>query len=130
VWCGDAWPYEEQVDAANRTLVVFKARTVYYTTVSFVLYFVPMVVVSLAYTAIVYKLWSRRPPGEDLMTVDGRSTQLRTNKKVRNVRMPWVNGGPEDGGKAAAYTLGLVKVKRYIIAKKLMFNCPACEGEL
>ena len=84
VWCGDSWPYDERIDAAtNGTIIVFGARTIYYTTVSFVLYFIPMIVVSLAYTAIVCKLWSSRPPGEVVQaTVNGQSTRLRNNKKV------------------------------------------------
>jgi hypothetical protein len=58
-------------------------RTLYYTLVTLVLYFVPVVVMSLAYAAIVGKLWSHRRPGEGRDFDMSAQLELSVKKKVR-----------------------------------------------
>lgn len=74
---------------ASATAGRLSYRTIYYTFVTLVLYFVPVLVMSLAYVVIVGKLWSHRRPGEgrdfDMsaqleLTVKKKVTQRRTTK--------------------------------------------------
>jgi len=57
-------------------------RTLYYTFVTLVLYFVPVVVMSLAYAVIVGKLWAHRRPGEGREFDMSAQLELSVKKKV------------------------------------------------
>ncbi|XP_064618293.1 substance-P receptor-like [Liolophura sinensis] len=79
-WCDDQWPVFTFVPpGGNSTVRSMPSRTIYYTFVSVVLYFIPITVMTIAYTVIIVKLWSARAPGEQLQT---DSTQERVRKRV------------------------------------------------
>ena len=81
VWCSDSWPYVELGDMGSNSTVVYSSlRTVYYTLVSLMLYFVPVLVMTIAYAVIIGKLWSHRTPGEGV-EVDA-AAQLTVKRKV------------------------------------------------
>ncbi|ELU17570.1 hypothetical protein CAPTEDRAFT_62906, partial [Capitella teleta] len=67
IWCDDAWPRDTHSTA----------RQLYYTFISLVLYFVPIAVMSIAYSVIICKLWSRLPPGEQLSATAHSQVQLK-----------------------------------------------------
>lgn len=84
VWCGESWPYVEIVDPlTNQTTTEFWSRTIYYILLSSILYWIPMVVLSLAYTAIVYKLWVHKTPGEEMVEAPVR---VKVKRKVGSKR--------------------------------------------
>ena len=84
LWCDDTWPMEPntiEVGSGDRIVVYArKARQLYYTLISLVLYFVPIAVMSAAYSVIICRLWSRLPPGEQLSS--HAHTQVRLKRKV------------------------------------------------
>ena len=63
-------------------------RTAYYTAISLVLYFIPTLVMSVAYMVIIYRLWSAQPPGERVEGVTEVSAQVKTKRKVRDTQPP------------------------------------------
>ena len=72
--CADVWPEVVTVDRATHP-----SRSFYYTFVSIVLYFFPIVIMSFAYCFIILKL-SQRPPGE---YVDSDAcVQIKVKRKV------------------------------------------------
>ena len=74
IWCADNWPLSTD---GNNTGVY---RRTYYTLISLVLFFIPIAIMSIAYLLIIYKLWSRMPPGE---VIDCEvSAQVRVKRKV------------------------------------------------
>ena len=80
IWCDDNWPVVVEQSFTNVTVAYHPSRTLYYTFVSLVLYFVPILVMSVVYSIIIYKLWSHLPPGEFKETE--ASAQVKTKKKV------------------------------------------------
>ncbi|XP_063445832.1 tachykinin-like peptides receptor 99D [Mytilus trossulus] len=78
-WCDDDWPVSIGSDN-NITTHSIPSRTAYYATVSVVLYFIPMIVMTLAYSRIIMKLWMSAIPVEKM---DKRvEAQARARKKV------------------------------------------------
>lgn len=78
-WCDDVWPTMTE-NIGNMTMSSMPSRTAYYVSVSVILYFFPMLIMTLAYSIIIIKLWSSTIPGEK---VDRRmEAQSRTRKKV------------------------------------------------
>lgn len=73
---------ESPDDAAAEAVVTLSYRTLYYTFVTLVLYFVPVVVMGLAYAVIVGKLWSHRRPGEGREFDMSAQLELSVKKKV------------------------------------------------
>lgn len=81
VWCDDAWPPEVITDAAGQVISVsHQSRALYYTLVTVVLFFIPIVVMTTAYTIIIWKLWVSRLPGEQLQS--GKIAQDKVKRKV------------------------------------------------
>ncbi len=80
--CSDEWPTVETMDPqTGLPHVSHPSRTFYYTFISIVLYFFPILVMSFAYCFIIMKL-SRRPPGE---YVDAEAcVQIKVKRKVRD----------------------------------------------
>jgi hypothetical protein len=75
------WPVLRSVDPVTGVLSIsHPSRKVYFTFISVVLYFVPIGVMSVAYSFIIFKLWSSRMPGERIES-EVRS-QTRTKQKV------------------------------------------------
>lgn len=79
MWCDDDWPYEINV-VGNMTRFTMPLRTAYFVSVSVVLYFVPMVVMSIAYGVIILKLKTTHIPGEIMDKRDEQ--QAKTKRKV------------------------------------------------
>ncbi|WAQ97678.1 NK3R-like protein [Mya arenaria] len=80
-WCDDSWPIEmKTVEGTNTTIEYMPARTVYFTFVSGVLYFFPILVMTLAYSVIILKLQSSTIPGERVDS--GYAAQQKTRRKV------------------------------------------------
>ncbi|XP_050391461.1 neuropeptide FF receptor 2 [Patella vulgata] len=80
-WCDDQWPVSHYVDPlTNMTLHTIPARKIYYTVVCVVLFFLPCVVMSVAYAVIIWTLWASQAPGER-MTKDIK-VQSKLKKKV------------------------------------------------
>lgn len=59
---------------------VQRSRLVYYTAVSLVLFFLPILVMTTAYSFIAWRLWSKRCPGERVG--DGAAAQTKVRRKV------------------------------------------------
>jgi len=65
IWCSDTWVYVEATHAQTNSTVVYSlSRTLYYTLVSLVLYFLPVLVMTVVYAVIIRKLWARGPLGD------------------------------------------------------------------
>ena len=80
-WCDDTWPVVHEFDAQyNTTVSNMPARTIYFTFVSGVLYFFPMLAMTVAYSVIIRKLRLSTIPGERIDS--GMTAQQKTKKKV------------------------------------------------
>lgn len=80
-WCDDSWPVETRITpGSNITISYMPSRTIYFSFVSAMLYFVPMIVMALAYSVIIRKLRMNTMPGERVDT--GYATQQKTKRKV------------------------------------------------
>lgn len=77
IYCDEVWP---TTYVNNRCEVDQPERKVYYTMFVFVLYFVPILVMILAYSVIVWTLLKRKAPGVAIM-----STALAQEKSKRKV---------------------------------------------
>lgn len=63
--CGESWPAKVVYDPFTKTcLTSHPAKKIYYTFVTIALFFVPIVVIGVAYTCIAWKLWANVTPGE------------------------------------------------------------------
>ncbi|ELT92554.1 hypothetical protein CAPTEDRAFT_73422, partial [Capitella teleta] len=81
VWCNDDWPSTVQTDMEGRIVgYEYQSKTIYYTFVCVVLFFVPILVMATAYGLIIRKLWSTSLPGEHIES--GKAVQDKTKKKV------------------------------------------------
>ena len=61
-------------------LISHPSRLVYYTVVAVVLFFLPIVVMPIAYSFIIWRLWSKRCPGERIES--GTQAQNKVRRKV------------------------------------------------
>ena len=77
VWCDENWP-RVYTDAKCHTKS--PGKTIYYTVEGIVMYFVPIVVMVVAYSLILVKMVRRKHPGLTLTTVT--PAQERSRKKV------------------------------------------------
>ena len=83
IWCADTWPVVVTLDPVTHALSVTRPScTAYYTFVSVVLYFVPVVVMTGAYSIIVFKMKYTRIPGEQV-AADARTQDTIKKKRVR-----------------------------------------------
>ena len=61
-WCDDEWEKTENgVRVFDR-----RSRVAYYTSVTFLLYFIPLIVMVCAYAGVIRTLWRSQAPGERL----------------------------------------------------------------
>ena len=65
IWCDDTWTTQ--------------MRRIYYTLTSIALYFLPCIIMSVAYIFIMVTLWSSKLPGEHIKSVE-RASRRRTKK--------------------------------------------------
>ena len=78
IWCEDTWPVEYTLDpVTNISIVTHPSRTFYYTFISVVLYFVPIVVMTAAYSLIIWRLWSSAMPGERM------ESEVKAQNKIK-----------------------------------------------
>nr|KAG5691316.1 hypothetical protein BaRGS_014015 [Batillaria attramentaria] len=83
-WCDDEWPIVRYLDTATNTSVVdIPARRYYYVFVCVVLFFLPCLVMSLAYALIICTLWSSQVPGERTSKDIKLQTKLRKKFNVQ-----------------------------------------------
>ena len=61
-------------------LVSHPSRLIYYTAVAVVLFFLPIAVMTIAYSFIIWRLWSKRCPGERIES--GTQAQNKVRRKV------------------------------------------------
>ena len=79
--CGESWPASVVYDPLTKTCFTsHPTKKVYYTFVTIALFFVPLIVISAAYTCIAYKLWANVMPGEQ--SEANVIAQDRAKKKV------------------------------------------------
>ena len=68
-WCTDEWPRIYKVKIINGTECISKIeeplRKVYYTFISCVLFFIPIIIMSICYCLIIFKLSAMKIPGEN-----------------------------------------------------------------
>ncbi|KAH3892521.1 cholecystokinin receptor-like isoform X2 [Dreissena polymorpha] len=82
IWCDDTWPMTSDVDPATGFITFsFPGRKVYYTFVTVVLYFVPMVVMTVIYFLIILTVWFTQAPGERI-SVKEIKAQRKVKRKV------------------------------------------------
>ncbi|KAK7475849.1 hypothetical protein BaRGS_00032899, partial [Batillaria attramentaria] len=82
-WCDDEWPIVRYLDTATNTSVVdIPARRYYYVFVCVVLFFLPCLVMSLAYALIICTLWSSQVPGERTSKDIKLQTKLRKKGQI------------------------------------------------
>ncbi|KAK2176797.1 hypothetical protein NP493_639g00002 [Ridgeia piscesae] len=82
IWCADTWPVVVTRDPVTHALSVTRPScTAYYTFVSVVLYFLPVVVMTGAYSIIVFKMKYTRIPGEHV-AADARTQDTIKKKKI------------------------------------------------
>ncbi|XP_057376357.1 QRFP-like peptide receptor [Daphnia carinata] len=80
VTCQETWPSVLLYDPKSSSCISrVWPKTVYYSLVSAVLFFLPIVVMSIAYTLIIGRLWGSKPPGEKMDAA--LSNQARAKRK-------------------------------------------------
>lgn len=80
-WCDDTWPVVTKIiPGSNQTISYMPSRTIYFTFVSAVLYFFPMIVMTIAYSVIIRKLRLSTIPGERVNA--GYEAQQKVKRKV------------------------------------------------
>ena len=85
IWCGDTWPAVRHLDPdRNASIVSHPSRTFYYTFISIVLYFIPIVVMTAAYSLIIWKLWRKRTPGERIDTEVNVQMKMKRRVSVKS----------------------------------------------
>ncbi|XP_076073251.1 QRFP-like peptide receptor [Mytilus galloprovincialis] len=65
-WCDDEWPLVFKYISLEYGVPVYHqpARKIYWTTLSVVLFLIPILVMAIAYTRIIKTLWAAKTPGE------------------------------------------------------------------
>jgi low affinity Fe/Cu permease len=83
-FCQDHWPIVEGLNEKGMKVISTPSRVAYYTSVSIILFFLPVLVMTVAYCMIIWRLRSRQTPGE---RVDSEANvQDKLKKKVRKGR--------------------------------------------
>lgn len=77
MWCDDAW---ELKTFGGGTEKFRPGRMAYYTIISFILYFIPLVVMAVAYVCVIRTLWTSKAPGE--RTTKDVNIQTKVKRKV------------------------------------------------
>nr|CAH0109844.1 unnamed protein product [Daphnia galeata] len=81
VSCQETWPSLLYYDPKSISCISSVwPKTAYYTLVSVVLFFLPIVIMSIAYALIIGRLWGSKPPGEKMDAA--LTNQARAKRKV------------------------------------------------
>ena len=84
IWCTDLWPLEARYnDVTHRYDVTQPSRTAYYTFITALLFFFPILVMSIAYSFVILRLWAKRYPGERIES--GHLAQNKIKRKVNKL---------------------------------------------
>ena len=87
IWCDDDWPPEVAINATGHvTISRNQGRVVYFTVVSGVLFFAPIVIMLVTHTSIICTLWGSQLPGES--TEANKHVHKRLKRKV-NIFIDW-----------------------------------------
>ena len=88
IWCDDTWPIVYKPDPNNPMFGIpeHPSRKAYFTFISTVLYFLPVVIMSVAYIFIMIKLWGRQSPGEQIEA--GIIAKNKVKKRVSDLICP------------------------------------------
>ncbi|XP_076372857.1 QRFP-like peptide receptor [Tachypleus tridentatus] len=63
--CGESWPQKIEYDPSlEKCITSYPSKQLYYTFITFTLFFIPVVIMTVAYTMIIWKLWVNKVPGE------------------------------------------------------------------
>lgn len=89
MWCDDAW---ELKTFGGGTEKFRPGRMAYYTIISFILYFIPLVVMAVAYICVIRTLWTSKAPGE--RTTKDVNIQTKVKRKV-HVQIPSLQNNAE-----------------------------------
>ncbi|XP_003741642.1 QRFP-like peptide receptor [Galendromus occidentalis] len=81
-YCGDSWPQESVWSPdLNRCVVSSPHKTLYYIGVTVTLFFVPVLIMTISYSMIVYFLWRGRP--DITLNSNGNSTAATIHYRAR-----------------------------------------------
>ncbi|XP_066954359.1 substance-P receptor-like isoform X3 [Macrobrachium rosenbergii] len=79
--CDEFWPTEKHFDPKlEQCVITYDARKVFYVALTIALYFLPVAVMFINYSLVVWRLWMSRLPGEH--SAPARHTATRAKKKV------------------------------------------------
>jgi hypothetical protein len=80
-WCADDWPRLYKINDKNCIDGIDEPlRKIYYTFISCVLFFIPVIIMSICYCLIISKLWGTKIPGENYIE---KQLMLKRRKNVR-----------------------------------------------
>ncbi|CAG2116377.1 unnamed protein product, partial [Medioppia subpectinata] len=83
--CTESWPVITEYSAVNdRCVHSYPFKKLYYSMVTVILFFVPVLVMITAYSLIVWRLWVHKAPGE-LITQTQRAQNCSKKKVVKMV---------------------------------------------
>ena len=78
--CTEVFPTESVCDPeTNKIIIVQKVKSIYYFFINIVMFFIPILLMSICYSMIITKLYFTKTPGERL---EGVSPQARAKRKV------------------------------------------------
>lgn len=83
--CIEIWPAEYTYDPKSGCIIDYPLKKAYYLLVTVTLFFVPVIIMALSYSLIVWKLWGHQSPGE--LMLRQQQTQNRSKKKVSQTRV-------------------------------------------
>lgn len=84
IWCDDTWSKVMHIDLKTKqSIITYPSRTIYYTLLTTVLYFLPICIMTFAYAFIIYTLWSKVTPGE----VVDKSAQMQVKRRKKVIVM-------------------------------------------
>lgn len=79
--CDEIWPREGKFDPTKRQCVItYDAKKIFYTVLIIAVYFLPVGIMLISYSLVVWKLWVTQLPGEH--HAPSRITATRSKKKV------------------------------------------------
>ncbi|OQR75814.1 substance-K receptor-like [Tropilaelaps mercedesae] len=89
-YCGDSWPQQSHWSSdLGRCVISSPHKTLYYIAVTVTLFFVPVLIMAISYSMIVYFLWRGRP--DITLNSNSNSTaatiHYRARKRVRRWRV-------------------------------------------
>ncbi|XP_074649244.1 QRFP-like peptide receptor isoform X2 [Tubulanus polymorphus] len=76
IWCSEVWP----TTVKNGSVHTIEGKRIYNVITTLFLFFIPIIVMAVAYVLIIRRLWSSRIPGEQLESEN--SVQDKVKKKV------------------------------------------------